>query len=170
MMGVCSSLAVRAASPDENSCQAFVQEFYKWYIGKSNNNSKSGDPLSITLKTRPELFGAELTKRLKEDSAAAAKSPDEIVGLDFDPILNTQEQVQNYKAEKVSTKGPSFFVDMHALLNGKREAQAAVVPELVKVGSKWQFVNFHYKVDKKDDDLLHILKQLRDERQANKKK
>ncbi|MGH9553610.1 MAG: hypothetical protein ACRD3W_29785 [Terriglobales bacterium] len=157
------------AAPDAKaSCQAFVQSFYKWYIarGKASPNS---DLLTVAMKTRSGDFSPELAKQLKEDLAAAAKTPSEIVGLDFDPILNSQEQEEQYKAVKVTTKGSSFLVEVCSVSGGKTEAQPAVEPELIQSGGKWQFVNFHYNVDKKPDDLLHILKSLRDERKTFKK-
>jgi hypothetical protein len=156
------------AADDNASCQAFVQKFYDWYIGQSNASSaKAAGPLEVALKTRSHAFSAELGKRLREDVAASAKSPGEIVGLDFDPILNTQEQANKCKAEKVSERRNSFFVDVYSISGGKKGAEPDVQPELTHNNGKWQFVNFHYKIDKKNDDLLHILKSLRDERQKH---
>jgi len=159
----------QATADDKTSCQAFVQQFYDWYIARANAPSGASSPLETALKTRSDVFSPELCRQLKEDTAASAKSPGEIVGLDFDPILNTQEQVKRYVVKQVSNKGSLFLADVYAAEGGKKSAEPDVQPELSHSNGKWQFVNFHYKVDKKSDDLLHILKLLRDERQTNKK-
>ena len=39
-----------------------------------------------------------------------------------------------------------------------------VYPELQEVSGHWQFVNFHYKDNGKDDNLLSILKSLANDR------
>jgi len=155
-----------AATDDKSSCKTFVQGFYDWYIAKSNAPvAKNSSPLEIALKTRSDVLSSDLSKQLKRDVAASARSPGEIVGLDFDPILNTQSEVQRYKVEKVTKKGNSFLVDVYDFSGGKKNAAPDVQPELIQAKGKWQFVNFHYKVDNKNDDLLHILKTLRDDRQ-----
>jgi len=158
-----------AAADEKTSCQTFVQSFYNWYILKSNAPPGKSSPMEIALKTRGDAFSPELSKRLKEDVDASAKSPGEIVGLDFDPILNTQVDLQRCTAEKVTSRGNSFFVDVYVFLNGKKETKPNIQPELIQSKGKWQFVNFHYNVDNKPDDLLHILKTLRDERKTFKK-
>ena len=161
-----------SAADEKTSCKQFVQSFYTWYLAKSKAPAKNGtpDPLEVALKKRAVNFSPELTKRLKEDFAAAAKSPGEIVGLDFDPILNAQDCGDKYEAETVTTKGNSYLVDVVSTWNGKKESHATVQPELVQIaGGKWQFVNFHYNVDNKKDDLLNVLKVLREERAPKKK-
>jgi Protein of unknown function (DUF3828) len=162
--------ATNATADDSASCRAFVQKFYDWYVAKSNAPTSVSSTLETALKARSGDFSPELCKRIKEDNAAAAKSPGEIVGLDFDPILNTQESATPYKADKVSVKGSSFLIDVYSIEGGKKSAQPVVQPELSHSNGAWQFVNFHYKVDKKDDDLLNILKALRQERQPKAKK
>lgn len=157
------------AADQKTSCQTFVQHFYNWYNAKGNAGQSASDPLDIALKTRGDVFSPELRKRLKEDIDASAKSPGEIVGLDFDPILNAQIDVPRCKAEKVTNKGKSFLVEVYLYPNGKKDPKPNVQPELIQSNGKWQFVNFHYNVDNKPDDLLHVLKELRDERKTFKK-
>lgn len=163
------AFAAKATADDSSSCRTFVQSFYNWYVVKSKNSNAVSAPLDVALRTRAADFSAELSRRLKEDTEASAKSPGEVVGLDFDPILNSQEEATPYKAEKVSFKGNDFLVDVFAIKNGKKSAAPVVQPELSHIGGKWQFVNFHYKIDKKDDDLLNVLKILRDDRKSTKK-
>jgi hypothetical protein len=156
-----------AAADESASCRTFVQSFYNWYIAKGK--SSNGMAEEMALKARGDAFSPELRKGLKEDLDASAKSPGEIVGLDFDPILASQIDPQKYTAEKVTSKGKSFFVDVYAFIDGKKETKVTVQPELIQVEGKWQFVNFHYKADSPPDDLLHVLKVLRNDRQTYKK-
>jgi hypothetical protein len=158
------------AADETSSCQKFVQAFYDWYVAKSKGPPKNDSPLEIALKARNDVFSAELSKRLKEDVAASAKSPGEVVGLDFDPILASQIDPEKYQVEKVMHSGNSYVVDVYAFIDGKKETKPTVQPELVQSNGKWQFVNFHYLIDKnKKDDLLSTLKILREERQKYKK-
>lgn len=154
----------------KTSCQSFVQGFYNWYVDKCKNPVvKSSSPLEIALKTRSEVFSPDLCKQLKEDVGASAKSPGEIVGLDFDPILNSQSQAERCTADKVMSKGKSWLVDVYGYSGGKKGSAPDVQPELIETNGKWQFINFHYKIDNKNDDLLHILKTLRAERKTTRK-
>jgi hypothetical protein len=155
------------AADEKTSCHAFVQSFYNWYVAKSNSPAtKDTDILEVALKKRSEVFSPDLRKQLQEDFDASVKSPGEIVGLDFDPILNTQSDVGHYTAKKVTSKGKSYLVDVYAL-NGTK-IERVVQPELVQSNGKWQFINFHYNIDNKPDDLLHVLKGLRDDRKKYK--
>jgi hypothetical protein len=104
---------------------------------------------------------------MDEDAAASAKSKDEIVGLDFDPILNSQDPAKHYVASHPTHRGKSFFVEVRGITDGKKGAAADVMPELVQSGKSWVFVNFLYPASGKDQpksDLLGVLKQLRDDR------
>ena len=141
---------------DAKSCLKFVGEFYTWYLAQGKNT----DPLRVALKKKPASFSKELIARLNEDYKAAAKSPDEIVGLDFDPVLNSQDFADKYVASKVMKKGNRYVVEVFAVYGGKRESKPAVIPELQRVGSRWVFTNFLYKDGAKTDDLLSILKKL----------
>lgn len=111
-------------------------------------------------------FSAELRKRLKEDADASAKSPGEIVGLDFDPFANCQDSPSRYVAAKVSSVGKSYLVDVYSIDGGKRSAQPAVTPELVRENGKWVFVNFHYGKTNipENENLLSVLKALAESR------
>ena len=85
-----SSLAAqeKRVEPTKQTCKAFVQEFYAWYLPKARDFARA-DPLDLALKERRSAFSAQIVKGLKEVDAEAARAQDP--GLDFDPILNTQE-------------------------------------------------------------------------------
>jgi hypothetical protein len=150
------------------SCRKFVQEFYSWYAARS---LKAGGEDLILTKKRASL-SPELFRRLNEDRLAAKRSPGEIVGLDFDPVLNAQDVAQSYVAGRVTTKGDRFKVEVFGIWDGKKRGSPDVVPELKRNGKRWIFVNFYYpSADKTpNDDLLHVLANLRSDRLKNTKK
>lgn len=155
------SRALSAADPESAACSKFVGEFYTWYLA----HGKNADPLRVALKTKKSNFSSELVKRLNEDYKAAAKSPGEIVGLDFDPVLNSQDFADKYVPGKVTKKGSHYLVEVFGVTGGKRGEVADVIPELQKVGGRWVFTNFIYRHDGKTDDLLSILKKLKADRE-----
>src|SRR5437588_560107 len=81
----------------EKSCRRFVQSFYDWYVTEALKDN--GGPASdFALRHRGSVFDPELLQQLKEDSEAQAKAKGEIVGLDFDPFLNSQDPGEQYVA------------------------------------------------------------------------
>ncbi len=154
------TIAPKVVDAESAACSKFVGEFYIWYLA----HGKNADPLRAALKSKKANFSGELVKALNEDYKAAAKSPGEIVGLDFDPVLNSQDPWEKYVPGKVAKKGNHYLVEVFGVNNGKRSPEADVIPKLQKVGSKWVFTNFLYKHAGKTDDLLSILKQLKAER------
>lgn len=169
-------------------CGQFVQKFYDWYIVREKELRDSPkDVMEVAMKEKRSCFSPELLKALQEDVTAAHKSPGEIVGLDFDPILNSQEYPGRYVVAKVHARGdfltprqqsPSlalsgsgqmlnvaYLVDVFDVRDGKKEAKPTVTPELVSKNGHWIFTNFHYE----KDNLLNVLEQLKKERSTFKK-
>jgi Protein of unknown function (DUF3828) len=157
------------AADDSSECQTFVQKFYDWYVAKARGPVNNSPTLDKVVKARSEVFSADLCKQIKEDLAASAKSTDGVVGLDFDPVLNSQEEPEKYTVGKVQAKGNLFLVDVYSIDGGKKSKEVTVQPELSHNAGKWEFVNFHYKFGNKNEDLLDILKDLRNERASFKK-
>jgi len=156
--------AGQAAKPTntEASAKAFVQSFYTWYLSKGpRGKEKSSDD---ALKLKRSAFDTELYRELKEDSDVSAKNKDEIVGLDFDPFEDSQDPCSRYVAGKVTAKGDGYLVEVFGICEGKKNKTPDVTPEVSFKDGKWVFVNFHYGNAGKEDNLLSILKQLREER------
>ncbi|MGA2502201.1 MAG: hypothetical protein ABSH20_31040 [Tepidisphaeraceae bacterium] len=146
-----------------DSARDFAQKFYSWYVPIALNEH-AGPAWDFVLKQRSSSFSPELLRALREDSAAQAKSPGEIVGLDFDPFLDSQDPEDRYEVGKVTRKGDSYWVEVFGVRSGKRMEPAAVLAELVRKNGHWTFVNFHYP-DPNGSDLLSTLKLLREDRQ-----
>lgn len=156
--------ANRKSKTTEESCREFVQQFYNWYVHKADTNRA----LKFNGGTH---FSANLAKQLKLDEAESKKNPNEVTGLDFDPFLNAQDLPGAYEATKVTPKGSNYIVDVYGLEGGKKPARVTVMPELTFRNGNWVFINFHYfdeSSPKKVDDLLSILKSLREERAKQK--
>ncbi|HLJ55488.1 MAG TPA: hypothetical protein VKT77_10655 [Chthonomonadaceae bacterium] len=147
-------------SVEQRSCRKFVAEFYAWYLAKA----KKGDPLQAALRQRKACFSADLARKLAEDRAAASRSPNEIVGLDFDPVLNGQDFGEKYVPGAVTVKDGRYFVDVGCVFPGNKRESAAVTPVLRRVAGRWVFANFIYKSEGKVDDLISILGRLKAER------
>lgn len=136
------SAPVHAIAPDvantPNSCQKFVQSYYDWYVSKNKSNFENA------LKARPEVFNPFLRRRLAADVAAQAKDADNVVGLDFDPVLNSQDPSAHYSAGSAHAKNGHWLVDVYSVNSGKKSTRPDVTPELSCQSGKFQFENFHY--------------------------
>lgn len=154
-----SIVAVKGADGTnaETSCRTFVQSFYKWYLAQPESDR--------AYKRRASAFSPELLKQLNEDYAASQKVSGEIVGLDFDPFLDTNaEPFSKYVATKVTKKGANYLVQVDGS-GGNRNDHSRILPEVAYQNGKCQFVNFHYPDAKgPNENLLSILKILKDDR------
>ena len=143
------------------SARLFVQRFYDWYAPLANRVNK--EPSSdIAIRIKPALFDNKLLTALKEDSAAQDKEPGSIVGLDFDPFLNTQDPCDRYRVGKIDKRGDSYFVEIYGSRNGIKSEVPNVIAEIARKNNTWIFVNFHYSYS--SGDLLSVLSALKQQR------
>jgi len=153
----------------EQSCRAYVQKFYGWYVPAMlhSGNKVMSD---VALDRKDFAFSPELRKSLKEDLAASRKNKDEIVGLDFDPFLNTQDPEHRYVVGTVTVKDAHCSANVHGVVSGKKNEKSDVTPELELRDGRWTFINFHYGQTEKpeDENLLAVLKTLRDARKTSR--
>ena len=154
-----------AAEPAKE-CSQFVQKFYDWYVAREKALTKASshkDVMEVAMKEKRSAFAPELIKALQEDVTAARKNPREIVGLDFDPILASQEEPERYEAGEVRAKGDHYLVDLFGYLEGKKDPKPTVVAEITSKNGQWIFTNFHYEGD--TSNLVDVLKQLKKDRE-----
>jgi len=154
-----------AASPDSKSAQAFVQDFYTWY-GQEEKQEHGMALSDYAIKTKPQLFSAAIVQGLREDEAAQAKVPGEVVGLDFDPILNAQDDCGTYKAGKVKVVGAAYRVELFDHCSESKPARPAVIAAVEKRDGAWVFVDFIYPGS---GDLFSELQALKKEREQSGK-
>src|SRR5262245_54693882 len=79
-----ASFPLRAAGADAPAAAAAVSALYKAHFAK-------GQRWDITFERERARFAAPLLRMLDEDAAAQAATPTEVVGLDHDPLTNSQE-------------------------------------------------------------------------------
>lgn len=163
LFGLCPALAA-PQSPERSSCQRFAQRFYDWYVPYTQKRLHI--PASnVALQRRAIAFSPQLLHALKIDSEAQAQAKGELVGLDFDPFLGSQDPADHYEARHATVKNGTCSVgvwrasptDTAARMDGPE-----AVAELKQQNGGWRFVNFTYPVG--GSDLLHLLANLRQER------
>jgi hypothetical protein len=138
-----------------------VQEFYDWYVPKTLNES-SQPAWNQALKQRVAAFSTELFHALEADSEAQVKVTGDIVGLDFDPFLGSQDPCERYQVGKITQNGSTYSVEIYGICSGKKDKKPDVVAELTQKNDRWLFVNFDYP---QGGNLLAILKSLQKSRQ-----
>ena len=145
-----------SAQTETASVHRFVQGFYDWYLPRVLKGG--GDPEMEVIKTKGTMFSPELRKALLEDRLAQSKDPSEVVGLDFDPFLNSQDIAKSYTVGKIEHKGQAWLVNVYSSYSTK---EPAVIAQVVKAKQGWRFTNFLYG---KADNLLGVLRKLKQDR------
>jgi hypothetical protein len=157
------------------SVRKFVQEFYEWYVPKAPDLCTNS--LELALKHRSYVFSIELFKALKEDSDAQARAR-EIVGLDFDPFLDTQDPCDRYELRGITRKGNTYLVEVFGVYpvrpSDRPDEMPDVIAEVARRNGHWVFTNFLYPPVAKQfpdsSNLLAILKLLREDRRRSEAK
>jgi hypothetical protein len=144
-----------------------VEAFYAWYVPMA----LSGNPVpawDLALKRKRRVFTSDLFLQLREDLETQSKAGGHIVRLDYDPFLNCHDCGERYVAERITTKGGSYWAEVHGVWSGKESATPDVMPELVPQDRGWLFVNFHYPNPSRPEfeNLLSQLNYLRVLRRA----
>ena len=152
------------AQIDEQSCRAFVQNFYDWYWNPfaESANSVALDrhtlpDVNTVLKRKPPVLSPELSQLLT-DEEKKQQATHSVGNLDFDPFWGNQDAQGKYVARRVVVTGDTCKVSV---------PQGDVIAELNRSGQSWVFVNFYYcfaafdsTVGRRcpDSDLVKILK------------
>jgi hypothetical protein len=163
LLATASRCAVAQVSthPDESSsCRRFTQAFYDWYVPLTQK-------WEIALQRKADMFNPDLLRALKIDSQAQARAKGELVGIDFDPFVGSQDPAGHYEARRVTWKGDRCSVEVWGASptdTASKSGKPDVVAELAQEKGHWQFLNFHYPDLK--TDLLSVLAQLRKERRG----
>jgi len=159
-----SVLPARAQAQDDSaSVRKFVQEFYDWYAPLARQPS-SVPAFVFALRKRPVAFSPSLAKALQDDADAQAKVTDDIVGIDWDPFLNTQDPEARYAVGEITRSGATYRVEVRAVRAGRERAKPDVVAEVAGAAGQWRFVNFH---SPDGDDLLRDLAKLKKDREEH---
>ena len=148
-----------ASESDEAAAQV-ARKFYAWYVPATPDGKWRG--WDAVFRERASSMTSELARALKEDFEAQSREQNEIVGLDFDPFLASQDPCERYEVGKATRQGENYRVEVHAVCDGKKRDKPDVIAELAPKGGSWVFTNFHYP--RENTDLLRVLKELRQQR------
>lgn len=147
-----SSLKLTAQSIDP-SARAFVSQFYNWYVPQALQD-RAEPTWHIALKKKDKEFAPPLARLLRADWAAQDKCED-LVGLDFDPFLNSQDPAQHYEVGEITHEGRIYKVEIYSVQAGQRGSKPDVSASLERSDGRWMFINFCYP---DGGDLVSILK------------
>jgi hypothetical protein len=135
------------------SARAFAEDFYAWYAPRALGND-TVEGWNHTLKLIRWDLNDELANLLESDTAAQAKCR-QLVGIDFDPFLYTQEPIDHHRVGRVLRIGPAYKAEVFRVVNGTPNDKPDVTAEFRKKDEHWVFLNFLYP---SGSDLITILK------------
>ncbi|MBL0937716.1 MAG: hypothetical protein IBJ03_02415 [Gemmatimonadaceae bacterium] len=148
----CGTTESRQAGDEADAAQ-FVRGVYAAYLPRSERSGIGA--LDSLILEQPESFSDSLRAGLLRDASRRRENPGEIVGLDFDPLLASQDPCEDYVPGTAIRVDSLVRVAIHSVCQGVRSADAVVVAEMVRRGTQWQFTNFIYEPSA--GDLLQIL-------------
>jgi len=105
---------------------------------------------------------------MKTDVEAQARTTDDIVGIDFDPFVGSQDPASHYQIQRVLLQGNWCSVEVgHASANRTKAKsdKPDAIAELIRVAGRWQFANFRYP--ELNTELKKILAELAEDRRKH---
>jgi hypothetical protein len=125
------------ASAQTRSATEHVQEFFNWYTVQLV--SDSGWP--VVHHNKPELLAPDLVTLLRANEAAKEKSPDQPVGLEWDPFVGVEEPCERYRAVEPPPQ-PIALVSVFEACRGRELERVRI--ELTRRGDSWVMTNFFF--------------------------
>ncbi|HET6936477.1 MAG TPA: hypothetical protein VFI72_16665, partial [Candidatus Angelobacter sp.] len=120
LMAVAAFAGTQTKQQDKSlSCKAFVQGFYHWYVPLAHRENLKGPASDLALKHKASAFSARLHQALNADSEAQARSK-ELVGLDFDPFLNSQDPDPRYEVRAVKQAGEHCSAEVFGVSDSEK--------------------------------------------------
>lgn len=150
--GLCSTARAQQADAGASAAaRAVVAGFYEWY-GTGTRG------VAAALDEKRAAFSEELHLALKADVDAKARANGEIVGLDYDPFLNSQDPCAQYAVGGVTPRSGAYSVDVFAVCDGAREERPSVIVDVRLVKGTWVIADVR---DRDGSSLLATLKRSR---------
>ena len=154
-----STLGAPAADSEARSAVLFAQAFYDWY-------ARHGDEYEVAVRDSPSFFAPTLLEAMRTDIAAQARSPGEIVGLDWDPFLATQDPCDPYRVGRATRRGDTILLAVKGMCTDMQpRARPSVIAELGRSKGRWVFLDFRHVGDA--GSLLQDLAALRQGRTSD---
>ena len=145
--GTDSATTPRSANTD--SVRQFARAFYDWYTALALADVR-GRAIDSALKVRRAVFDTVLVRELAEDTAAQAKVSGELVGLDFDPVLASQDPCPRYDVGDIEVTTTTYNVHVTPTCDRVEGPVPSIVAEVAPRGGGFVFVNFRYPSMKTD--------------------
>ncbi len=143
---------------DKNfSATAFVQDFVHWYLPLAIKND-AVPSWTVAIRTRRSIFSKTLYEQLRCD-AVAEKEHEDVVGLDFDPFLYSQDPDTDYAVKMVNKNGNIYRISISPK-NSPNVKEYSIVDLSFGIGG-WKIENVEYPGS---GTLLSALAALRKER------
>jgi hypothetical protein len=141
--------------PETPSASAALQSFYDAYLPAFKQGR-----FRAFLDDSTTLVAPALRRALIADYQASAADSTQVVGLDFDPFLNSQDPCSGYRVGADSAAGARHFIRVRAMCPG--DTALAAVAVLEQSSHRWELVDLHYPGD--TSTLQGILARLARER------
>jgi len=160
---ICTLAQEPKQQQDSSSCQKFTQEFFDWYapLTQPRENTSVAAAQRKIRQHEPEVLDPKLLRALRADDEAQERAKGEIVGLDFDPFVGSQDPADHYETRKLSLEGNKCSVEVWRASpsdTAEKSDKPDVVAEVVRQNGHWRFVNFRYP--QLNADLLNVLASL----------
>lgn len=150
------SIGKQAIAAPADDAKAFVKGFYDWYVPIANRTNKKPAWI-LAIEQKPTLFDDKLKDMLREDYVSQLKNPGYIVGIDFDPFLNSQDPSSHFDVGSVSEKGSDFFVEVKTGTAREKRVPSVVV-DVRSANGNYTLANFLYP---QNGDLRNVLAELK---------
>ncbi|HXY19349.1 MAG TPA: hypothetical protein VEH83_05080 [Gemmatimonadales bacterium] len=152
-----TTLGVAAPDSAAQAAARFVQAFYQWY-------ERAGERYEVAVRDSPAYFAPALLGALRLDYAASQASPSEVVGLDWDPFLDTQDPCNPYQVTGTTRRGDTVLVAVNGMCTDRPpQTQPDVLAEVRLVDKRWVFVDFRHVADA--GSLVQDLQRLQEARE-----
>jgi hypothetical protein len=143
------------------SVRKFTAHFYEWYVKTADGADRME---MLATKEMRQALAPELLQAIKRDFEAQAQDKSGyIVGLDFDPFLNSQAPCDRYEVRNIVKKGESYWAEIHGAGGCMAHDASDLTAEVVSRNGAWMFANFYYS-GQFAQDLLNLLMSLRRDR------
>jgi uncharacterized protein DUF3828 len=124
---------------------AVVATLYRYHFAHQQN-------WDVTYRRQRALFAPSLASLIDADNRAAAASPGEIVGLDFDPLTNAQDEMTGFTVGTATRDGADAVVPV-VVRQGSERTSLRV--RLARSAAGWRVTNVY-----PEGNLVAILRQL----------
>jgi hypothetical protein len=135
-------VAARDAVADSASARRFLAAFYSQYLQSRPEVPRDAPAWHVVLTEHTEVFGDRLLEALRNDRDRWAAAPEGVsAGLEFDPMLGTQDPCDAYEQGSVGIRDGRVSVELRC---SAPNSPVDAVAELERFMGAWRIVDFYY--------------------------